>query len=35
MHLKDMRKGTKAGLLSGSEDVRNDVPIGTGPRKSA
>jgi len=30
MHVKDMRKGTKTGLLTGSEDVRNDVPIGSG-----
>jgi len=30
MHVKDMRKGTKTGLLTGSEDVRNDVPLGTG-----
>lgn len=30
MHVKDMRKGTKTGLLTGSEDVRNDVTLGTG-----
>jgi sugar phosphate isomerase/epimerase len=30
MHVKDMRKGTKTGLLTGSEDVRNDVAIGSG-----
>jgi sugar phosphate isomerase/epimerase len=30
MHIKDMRKGTKTGLLTGSEDVRNDVRIGSG-----
>jgi sugar phosphate isomerase/epimerase len=30
MHVKDMRKGTKTGLLTGSEDVRNDVALGTG-----
>jgi len=30
MHVKDMRKGTKTGLLTGSEDVRNDVTIGSG-----
>jgi sugar phosphate isomerase/epimerase len=30
MHVKDMRKGTKTGLLTGSEDVRNDVPLGSG-----
>jgi sugar phosphate isomerase/epimerase len=30
MHLKDMRKGTPAGLLTGSTDVTNDVALGTG-----
>jgi sugar phosphate isomerase/epimerase len=30
MHLKDMRKGTPTGLLTGSSDVRNDVALGTG-----
>jgi sugar phosphate isomerase/epimerase len=30
MHLKDMRKGTPAGLLTGSSDVKNDVALGTG-----
>ncbi len=30
MHVKDIRKGTKTGLLTGSEDVRNDVEIGSG-----
>jgi sugar phosphate isomerase/epimerase len=30
MHLKDMKKGTKTGLLTGSSDVRNDVVFGTG-----
>jgi sugar phosphate isomerase/epimerase len=30
MHLKDMRKGTKTGLLTGSSDVTNDVALGTG-----
>lgn len=30
MHVKDMHKGTKTGLLTGSEDTRNDVAIGTG-----
>jgi sugar phosphate isomerase/epimerase len=30
MHVKDLRKGTKTGLLTGSEDVRNDVALGTG-----
>jgi sugar phosphate isomerase/epimerase len=30
MHVKDMRRGTKTGLLTGSEDVRNDVALGSG-----
>jgi len=30
MHVKDMRNGTRTGLLTGSEDVRNDVAIGSG-----
>ena len=30
MHLKDMKKGTPTGLLTGSSDVRNDVVFGTG-----
>jgi len=30
MHLKDMRKGTPTGLLTGSTDVNNDVAMGTG-----
>ena len=30
MHVKDLRQGTKTGLLTGSEDVRNDVKIGSG-----
>jgi sugar phosphate isomerase/epimerase len=30
MHLKDMRKGTPIGLLTGSTDVKNDVALGTG-----
>lgn len=30
MHVKDMRKGTPTGLLTGSSDVTNDVAIGTG-----
>jgi len=30
MHVKDIRQGTKTGLLTGSEDVRNDVPLGSG-----
>ena len=29
MHVKDMRQGTKTGLLTGREDVRNDVALGT------
>jgi sugar phosphate isomerase/epimerase len=29
-HLKDMRKGTVTGKLTGSEDVRNDVALGSG-----
>ena len=29
-HIKDMRKGTKTGLLTGSTAVTNDVAIGTG-----
>ena len=29
-HLKDMRKGTPTGLLTGHTDVKNDVAIGTG-----
>jgi sugar phosphate isomerase/epimerase len=29
-HIKDMREGTRTGLLTGSEDVRNDVAVGTG-----
>ncbi|HOW67586.1 MAG TPA: sugar phosphate isomerase/epimerase [Candidatus Paceibacterota bacterium] len=29
-HLKDMKKGTPTGLLTGSADVRNDVVLGTG-----
>jgi sugar phosphate isomerase/epimerase len=30
MHLKDMKKGTKTGLLTGGTDVNNDVALGTG-----
>jgi sugar phosphate isomerase/epimerase len=30
MHLKDMRKGTPTGLLTGSSDVNNDVALGAG-----
>ena len=30
MHLKDMRKGTPTGLLTGSSDVNNDATLGTG-----
>ena len=30
MHLKDMRKGTPTGLLTGSSPVSNDVVFGTG-----
>jgi len=30
MHVKDMRKGTPTGLLTGSSPVTNDVTIGTG-----
>jgi sugar phosphate isomerase/epimerase len=30
MHLKDMKKGTPTGLLTGSADVTNDVIMGTG-----
>jgi sugar phosphate isomerase/epimerase len=30
MHLKDMKKGTKTGLLTGGSDVNNDVALGTG-----
>jgi sugar phosphate isomerase/epimerase len=29
-HLKDLRKGVATGKLTGSEDVRNDVALGTG-----
>jgi sugar phosphate isomerase/epimerase len=30
VHLKDMKKGTQRGALTGSTDVSNDVAIGTG-----
>lgn len=30
MHLKDLKKGTRTGLLTGATDVRNDVTLGTG-----
>jgi sugar phosphate isomerase/epimerase len=30
MHLKDMKKGTPTGALTGGTDVNNDVAIGTG-----
>ncbi|MBO0723324.1 MAG: TIM barrel protein, partial [Blastocatellia bacterium] len=30
MHVKDMRKGTPTGLLTGATDVKNDVALGTG-----
>jgi len=30
LHLKDMRKGTPTGLLTGSSPVTNDVVFGTG-----
>jgi sugar phosphate isomerase/epimerase len=30
MHIKDMKKGTQTGLLTGHSDVNNDVPLGTG-----
>jgi sugar phosphate isomerase/epimerase len=30
LHLKDMKKGTPTGLLTGSADVRNDVILGAG-----
>src|SRR5215471_844701 len=29
MHLKDMRKGTKTGLLTGGTDVKNDAALGS------
>src|SRR5208283_3880852 len=30
VHLKDMRKGTPLGALTGGTDVRNDVALGAG-----
>ena len=33
MHVKDMRKGTPTGLLTGKSDVTNDVALGTGIMK--
>jgi len=30
VHLKDMKRGTPTGLLTGSTDVSNDVALGTG-----
>jgi sugar phosphate isomerase/epimerase len=30
MHVKDMRKGTPTGLLTGHSEVTNDVALGTG-----
>jgi sugar phosphate isomerase/epimerase len=30
MHVKDMKKGTPTGLITGSSDVNNDVALGTG-----
>jgi sugar phosphate isomerase/epimerase len=30
MHLKDMKKGTATGSLTGGTDVKNDVALGTG-----
>ena len=30
MHVKDMKKGTPTGLLTGSSDVNDDVTVGTG-----
>jgi Sugar phosphate isomerases/epimerases len=30
MHVKDMKKGTPTGLLTGHSDVNNDVAVGTG-----
>ncbi len=33
MHVKDMRKGTPTGLLTGKSDITNDVAFGTGIMK--
>jgi sugar phosphate isomerase/epimerase len=30
MHVKDMKKGTQTGLLTGKSDVNNDVALGAG-----
>jgi sugar phosphate isomerase/epimerase len=30
MHLKDMKKGTPTGLLTGKTDVNNDAALGAG-----
>ncbi len=30
MHVKDMKKGTQTGILTGVSDVKNDVTLGTG-----
>ncbi|PYV37968.1 MAG: sugar phosphate isomerase, partial [Acidobacteria bacterium] len=30
MHVKDMKKGTPTGFLTGQSDVSNDVALGTG-----
>jgi len=30
LHIKDMRKGVATGKLTGAEDVRTNVPLGTG-----
>ena len=30
MHLKDMKKGTRTGEITGKSDVTNDVALGTG-----
>jgi sugar phosphate isomerase/epimerase len=30
MHIKDMKKGTETGLLTGHSDVNNDVALGSG-----
>ncbi|MEK7830941.1 MAG: sugar phosphate isomerase/epimerase, partial [Acidobacteriota bacterium] len=35
MHVKDMRRGTPTGLLTGKSDVTNDVALGTGVMKWA
>lgn len=30
MHLKDLRKGMKTGAIDANEDIRNNVPVGSG-----